>query len=199
MSNGQAMTLVNVPLTPMARKMYNVVGSTAVTIISPVGVKYLAVRAANNAWNLRPGRHVALTASSVSTTNDTFTITGHGLRKGFGPYRVASSGTIPPGLSGTTDYYIEYVDDNTIKFATSLDNLSRGVYVDITGAGSGTITIKDEAIYDLPSAAHPGASVTNGGGAYHLQGGDGYIFIPAPNEFSARGYAADSVLSYYWI
>lgn len=58
--------------------------------------------------------------------------------------RVTSTGSIPGGLAALTDYYVvvaHYTSDPAIKFATSYANALAGTTVDITSAGSGTITI----------------------------------------------------------
>lgn len=91
-------------------------------------------------WDLSPdwtalGTPVAVEA--VSATNNTLGITGHGYAVGDGPFYVASDGTIPAGLTGTTPYWVKTVPDaDTFTVAASLG----GAVVDITNAGSGSIT-----------------------------------------------------------
>lgn len=198
MSNGQRIMPEYQPAYAMPRSMYNKVGTGADTVVSPASAKYLVTRAVKGAWNLRPGRDVALTVSAVTAAADTLTVTGHGLRDGFGPYFVASTTTLPGGVTASTNYWVKVVDANTLKLATSLDALGRGVYVDITSAGSGTITIEDDPATALPGTALNSSSVTNGSAPFYLAEGQEHVF-PAPKEFSMRGYASDSVLLYFWL
>lgn len=76
----------------------------------------------------------------VSVANNTITITSHAMLLG---EKVAATtdGTLPAGLSAT-NYYVIYVDANTIKLATSQANALAGTAVDITAAaGGGTHTL----------------------------------------------------------
>lgn len=52
-----------------------------------------------------------------------------------------TTGTLPAGLSLSTTYFISYITDTTFKVSTNWNNSQTGVYIDITGAGSGTHTI----------------------------------------------------------
>jgi hypothetical protein len=51
---------------------------------------------------------------------------------------------------------------------------------------------------DMPAAEFPVASVTDGTGAMHL-GPGGSQLLPGPSTTTVKGYAADSVLTYYWL
>lgn len=55
--------------------------------------------------------------------------------------RLTTSGTLPAGLSLSTDYYVIKISATTIKLATSIANAYMGTAIDITSAGSGTHTI----------------------------------------------------------
>lgn len=79
------------------------------------------------------------TSAEVSTSADTVTIIGHGLDTGDGPMRVTS--TAPGGLSITTGYWMIVVDANTLKFATSYANAIAGTAINITGMGSGAMSL----------------------------------------------------------
>lgn len=90
------------------------------------------------------------TVSTVTPAADTLTIAAHGLSNGDGPIHIASSGTLPGGLAAATDYWVILVDVNTIKLATTYvrtggqQPLGAGntvTPIDITSAGTGTITI----------------------------------------------------------
>lgn len=196
MSYGQNTSPNNMPVVPLSSASNNVVGTTKTCLVSPVGAKYLVVQANVGGWNLLSGRDVALTVSSVNATTDELTVTGHPVRDKFGPYRISSSGTVPAGTNTTTNYFVKVVDANTLKLATSLENIDRGNYVDITSAGSGTITLKGERA--LPVAVQPGSSISNGSGCFFLPAGSIRMFN-APTEVTVLSYNASDVLQYYWI
>lgn len=95
-----------------------------------------------------------LAVSAVTPLADTLTITAHGLNTGDGPVHVASTGTVPGGLVALTDYWVIKVDVNTIKLAASYvatggqQPLGAGnpqTPIDITSAGTGTITVVSTA------------------------------------------------------
>ncbi len=95
-----------------------------------------------------------LTISAVDDTADTLTITGHGLLTGDGPVRIGSTGTVPGGLLAATDYWVIKVDDDTIQLAASFvdsggtqpdGSTNPQAAIDITSAGTGTITLADTA------------------------------------------------------
>jgi hypothetical protein len=54
---------------------------------------------------------------------------------------VSSSGTLPTGLSAGTNYYVIYVSSTVIKLASSLQNAITGTAINISSAGSGTLSI----------------------------------------------------------
>jgi hypothetical protein len=78
----------------------------------------------------------------IDATADTLAIESHGLK-----YReavqVTSDGTLPPGLSSGTVYYVVEDTADTIKLATTPANASTdpATVVDITGAGTGNISV----------------------------------------------------------
>ncbi len=83
---------------------------------------------------------ISFTANStnVSTTNNTITITGHGLATGDPVYYYAASNVIG-GLSNSQIYYVISVDANNIKLATSSSNATAGTAINLTSApGSNT-------------------------------------------------------------
>lgn len=91
----------------------------------------------------RPLQFTDLTVSAVSTSDNTLTSSSHGLEDLDGPVQVSSTGTLPTGLSASTDYYVIRDSDDAIKLASSLANAIAETAIDITGAGSGTIKIVD--------------------------------------------------------
>ena len=78
----------------------------------------------------------------VDATSDTLAIESHGL-KFRDAVKVASTGDVPAGLTAGTVYYVVEDTADTIKLATSEANASTdpATVVDITGAGTGTITV----------------------------------------------------------
>lgn len=74
-------------------------------------------------------------ASEVDVTANTATIPTHGYVTGV-VGQLTSTGTLPAGLSTSTDYYIIAVDADTVKFATTLVNALAGTPVDLTNQGS---------------------------------------------------------------
>ena len=77
-------------------------------------------------------------ATNVSTTNNTITLTGHGLATGDPVYYYAASNKIG-GLNNSKVYYVIAVDANTIKLAISSSKATAGTAISLTSApGSDT-------------------------------------------------------------
>jgi hypothetical protein len=74
--------------------------------------------------------------TNFDITNNNFRYNLHGLQTGDKIYFKVFSGTIPPGLSAGTLYYLIVVDQNLLAVATSKSNALNGIKVDITGGGS---------------------------------------------------------------
>lgn len=80
---------------------------------------------------------------TVDAGTDVVTSSAHGKDTGFGPVRLTNSGgALPAGLAGATDYWIIRLTDDTLQFATSKANALAGTAVDITGAGTGTHSMR---------------------------------------------------------
>jgi hypothetical protein len=73
--------------------------------------------------------------SAVNVTANTITITAHGLETGL-KLQASTTGTLPAGLSISTDYFVIKIDDNTIKLASSLAYALAGTAIDITNQGA---------------------------------------------------------------
>lgn len=84
-------------------------------------------------------------ASAVNTATDAITITAHGYTLGL-KGQVSNPGTLPTGISGSTDYFVIVIDANTIKLASSLANAQAGTQIDITAQGAGTNTFTPTAL-----------------------------------------------------
>lgn len=88
-------------------------------------------------------------STAVNTTNDNVTDNDHGYYLGL-KVQVSSSGTLPTGLSASTDYYLIVDTIHQYRFATTLANALSATEIDITGVGSGNMTITpqlDNAIF----------------------------------------------------
>lgn len=83
------------------------------------------------------------TVDTVDTTDNELDIASHLYLAGDGPVRISSSGTLPGGLDASTDYWVIYISSGAIALATSRANALAGTKIDLTSAGSGTITIAD--------------------------------------------------------
>ncbi len=80
----------------------------------------------------------------VNTATDTISEPGHGMATGAGPFRLATTGTLPTGtgIAVDTNVFIIVVDANSYKLATSKANALANTAIDITAAGSGTHTLQ---------------------------------------------------------
>jgi len=95
----------------------------------------------------------ALQAAFTAAVTDIITSAAHGLSNE-DLIQVASSATLPTGLSASTDYYVRDVTTDTFKVSAT----QGGPVVDITAAGSGThtfylkgkvIMVRDGEVVDL--------------------------------------------------
>lgn len=105
------------------------------------------------------GNSIAVTTDVVSATapngtlvggadisySTAITATSHGISNAEGPYRVASTTTIPGGLSAGQDYWVSRVSANAIRLVRDKADVNSGPYVQPTSAGSGTITLSKGA------------------------------------------------------
>lgn len=78
--------------------------------------------------------------TDVSTANDTITEADHGLSTSR-PITFTTTGTLPAGLTLNTTFFVIFVDVNTFKVASNLQNAFDETPVDITDVGTGTHTI----------------------------------------------------------
>lgn len=74
-------------------------------------------------------------ASEIDVTANSVSIPTHGLSEGL-KVTLTTTGTLPAGLATATPYYLIIVDDDNVKFASSLANALAGTAVDITTEGS---------------------------------------------------------------
>lgn len=92
---------------------------------------------------------IPTTVSVVNDTTDIITLTGTRLRYHLGDrVTIASTGSLPTGLSAATNYYVipyQFKDTVRIKLASSFDNAMAYTAINLTSAGSGTMTITKNA------------------------------------------------------
>lgn len=82
-----------------------------------------------------------LSPLAFNAGTDRITWTSHGLTTGdVIQFTTSSGGSLPGGLSASTNYYVILVDASTIKVATSVANALAGTAVDITSTGTGDHT-----------------------------------------------------------
>lgn len=82
----------------------------------------------------------------IDTDTNIISLDGDILKLNFGDQvTVVSTGTLPGGITSATNYYVipyQIKDDPRIMLATTLENSMNKVVLDITSAGSGTITVR---------------------------------------------------------
>lgn len=96
---------------------------------------------------------VAHDVTAVDTSTDTLDLDGDRLKFQTGDrVQVSSTGTLPTGLSAATDYYVIHLrelatDDHAvgIQLAADYDDALAETAIDLTGTGSGTITVTKNA------------------------------------------------------
>jgi hypothetical protein len=119
--------------------------SGASTFDSTVGITgALTAGSVNSAGALAVGgQHITIVTFVFTADNTTeiFTATGHGLSNGDGPIQVASSGTLPTGLSPATNYWVIVLTANTFHLATSQSQALAGNFLAISSNGTGTHTL----------------------------------------------------------
>jgi autotransporter-associated beta strand protein len=98
----------------------------------------------------------------VAVATDRITATSNGLETGDRLY-LTTTGTLPTGLSASTEYFAISVDANTFELATTLANAIAGTQIDITAAaGGGTHTflssgmeVKASSLLKTPTISTP--------------------------------------------
>ena len=113
-------------VTSTAAKRVNAYGFDMCLIPSFVAVATLVV--ASTGWD---------------AATDTITSASHGLKTGM-VYQATTSGALPTGISGGTDYFVIYKTDDTFQLATSLANAQAGTAVNFTDSGSGNHTLTQQ-------------------------------------------------------
>jgi hypothetical protein len=202
--NQQQISLEALGVLPLSDAINNVVGTASTVLVRPSGAKAIVLMADVGDFRVKLGDNTVKTISAVSGNN--LTVTGHGLFNGQGPIQLATTGSLPSGLAASTDYWVIYIDANTIQLATSQANTvnSTGmavptgsgapVPITLSSAGTGTNTIVD----GMPATESPATTTTDGSGGVLVSQGASPVFS-APSSLTVKGYTSGSVLSYYWI
>lgn len=86
---------------------------------------------------------IVIAAAGWDDTTDVITSASHGLKTGM-VLQVATSGTLPAGITALTDYYVIALTDDTFSLATSLADAVAGTAVDFTDAGVGNHTVTQQ-------------------------------------------------------
>jgi hypothetical protein len=130
--------------------------STTQTMVLELGAGYF--RFHTQGATLGPGTPAAYsttkTITGVDTGTETLTSNAHGYSNGTA-VQVASTATLPGGLSASTTYYVVGATANTFQLALT----SGGSPINLTSAGTGTIT--SNQVYAV------GALVSSGGVNYY--------------------------------
>lgn len=98
---------------------------------------------------------------TADATTDRLSAASHGFPTGL-KVRVSTSGTLPAGLTASTDYYVIATGASVFQLATSRANAFAGTAIDITDAGSGTHTCTAWEQDRLQWGTVQSAGLTNG-------------------------------------
>jgi hypothetical protein len=104
-----------------------------------------SVNNADDTFNFLP---FSQTLTSVTAGSDYVTVTAGSANYPLGtPVVFNSTGTVPGGLTADVTYYSIPFGTDTIRLANSYDLATVGNYIDITSAGTGTITISKSYVF----------------------------------------------------
>jgi hypothetical protein len=87
------------------------------------------------AGSITVAQSTAGVASTVNVTDNTITIASHGFTNGL-KGQLTTTGTLPAGVTTSTDYFVIVVDANTISLADSLAHALAGTALDLTNQGA---------------------------------------------------------------
>lgn len=99
---------------------------------------------------------LSVSVANVDTANDWVSgVSGAAWLVAGAPFKVRNTGTIPPGLSGSTVYYAGKPTADRVTFhATAEEALAGTGKVDITGAGTSNLVFYPAAIKDRSGQGH---------------------------------------------
>jgi hypothetical protein len=84
--------------------------------------------------------------TGIDLDEDSVYMADHGYVTGTVGRLTTTDADLPDGLATATDYYLIVVDDNNVKFASSLNDANDGTAVDIIDVGTGTHTFTPKAL-----------------------------------------------------
>jgi len=121
-----------------------------------------------------PQQAFAAGADSVSTTDNTITITSHTFETGdqiaYDATTLDASATAIGGLTTATNYFAIRVDDNTIKVASSSSNANNGTEISLSATGNGSMFFQGEQAVlgsiTVSAGAITAIAVSNKGSGY---------------------------------
>jgi hypothetical protein len=91
----------------------------------------------------------ATTNFTATNATNQITSTAHGLNTGNGPFTLSNSGgALPNGLTTTDQYWVIYVDANTIQWSTAPGSLSAVAFSD-DGTGTHSYALAAEDTRDI--------------------------------------------------
>lgn len=127
--------------------------------------------------------------TDVDTIDNEITETGHPFETGM-RCQFSTTGTLPGGLSASTDYWIINNGTNTYQVASSRQNALDGTPISLTSQGSGTHTVTPYARVEGLNFNFKGTSaaivefvaqrITTGGGAQELVEVSQHVFVYKP-------------------
>ena len=119
------------------------------TLHTEVGFQTGIYRVTRTAAGVRVDGHyvrageISATVSLVDDVADELEIAAHGLATGAGPLWLTTTGVLPGGLSSGIPYWVIDSTDDRIQLALSRADALAIVSIDITSAGSGTLTLEN--------------------------------------------------------
>lgn len=126
--------------TPVIFKSYNGLLPTGITS----GVTYYAARVDENEFELSKNNFAPVLTSKVNTTDDTINIDNHGFVTGDQLYYFLNGSpaiqTSTGYLTTSVVYYVIKVDNNLIQLATTSQNATNGIAINLTGVGNNNQT-----------------------------------------------------------
>jgi hypothetical protein len=135
----------------LATRYAYAMAGTAINILDAgTGTHSVYAKGGGAGWYLRDDfsrcTDKTFATTDVNTSTEEITITAHGFAQDQ-IVRFTTTGSLPGGLSTNTNYYVIWIDANTIKLGTSYANSHAGSAINISSTGSGTHTITPYEYY----------------------------------------------------
>jgi microcystin-dependent protein len=130
------------------------------------------------------GPNISVTGSGSAASNQA-TFTAHGFNR-TGVKARLSSGTLT-GLAASTDYWVIFVDANTLAFATSKANALAGTRIAISGANSAVIVQHEDPDAAVRTASTVGANTAGNVGSVQDDAMQGHWHLVGHANGTASG------------